>query len=842
MTATPDHVQGAPLDDAGGASAPYADVAVDARTNQPGGTFTYSIPPHLNVQPGQLVRVPFGPRTLRGIVTRLTFERRVDYTKPILALVHPEPLLNDTQMELAQWVSRYYMALLFDSMAPMLPPGSRSRSGALVRLVTGASEPERLPPAARRLLAYLRKHSRPLRAASLARVLGPWVPNALRALMEAGLLEELPEAEAPVQKRRRAQAVRSAVSPEEMLAFAETLTRAPKQAALARRLAERATTPYLVSAARNEFGASVLNALLDKGYASIDEVGEEAPRGPCKQGEMPLMPTADQARALAAINAGQDDPTLTPRTFLLQGVTGSGKTEVYLQAIAHCLERGKRALVLVPELSLTPQAVARFEARFPGRIGVLHSGLSPAQHWREWWAAREGRYDVIVGSRSAVFAPLPNIGLIVLDEEHEWTFKQTDAVPRYHARDVAIRLAELTGAVVVLGSATPDVASAYAADRGVYTHLRLPNRIERSGAPAKMADVHIVDMRQELKSGNRGVFSEALREALVDTVRSGRQALLFLNRRGAANVVECRSCGYVMRCWRCGTPYTFHSSETGHGPEARNSDGRDGRGILVSHHCNRRRRMPATCPSCRGRQIRYLGLGTQRLVEEVLALIPRARVLRWDRDATPNAQAHGELLHSLTSGEADILVGTQMITKGLDVPNVALVGVVLADVGLNFPDFRAPERTFQVLTQVAGRAGRGGSAGRVIIQTYQPDNYAIRTAAAQDYDAFYRQEMAQRRSQDNPPLTRLVRLVLGHSQEEAARKEAMRFAGILRRVMREWDMRGVDIIGPAPAYPPRLRGAWRWHLLLRADDPRLLLDKVAVPPGWLVDVDPVNVM
>ena len=435
----------------------------------------------------------------------------------------------------------------------------------------------------------------------------------------------------------------------------------------------------------------------------------------------------------------------------------------------------------------------------------------------------------MVGPRSALFAPQPDLGLIILDEEHEWTYKQADASPRYHARDVARRLARFTGAVVVLGSATPDLGSAYAAERGAFAHLTLPSRIERSGAETSLPSVRVADMRDELRSGNRSVFSRALQEGLRQVMETGKQAILFLNRRGSAGIVECRSCGHLMRCYRCGTPMTLHIDA-------------ERMGTLLCHHCNRRRRMPKSCPKCHSPRIRSLGVGTQKLVEEVRVLLPDARVLRWDRDTASTVAAHAELLRSFQAGEADILVGTQMIAKGLDMPSVTLVGVVLADLGLNLPDFRAPERTFQLLTQVAGRAGRGHERGSVIIQTYEPEHYAVQAAVRQDYRGFYTREIALRRAHGNPPVARLVRLLFGHSRPDRARNEAHRLASALRRAAREWDIGGVDVVGPAPSYPPRVRGAWRWHLFVRGADPRLLLDKIDLPPGWIVDVDPVNVI
>ena len=753
------------------ASLPYADVVVNVPTTNRDDAFTYSIPAGMEVRPGHLVQVPFGQRRVHGVVVRLTDQLRVDYTKAIHGIVYPQPLLTPWQLELARWVSDYYMAPLFQAVAPMLPPGFRTPSQVTIRLVDGVTPSEELSPSARRLLAYLKGRSGPVRLPALTRRLGTRAANAAHLLATAGLVQLGWSEPGPRGEGRRQQSLRLA--------------------------AERRT--------RGAFGAS-------------------APA----QAEAPLLRTPAQSTALEEIRAALDGPAISPRAFLLQGVTGSGKTEVYLQALAHCLAEGKRGIVLVPELSLTPQMIARFEARFPGQVGVLHSGLTPAQQADQWWQVRDGHYPIVVGSRGAVFAPQQALGLIVVDEEHEWTYKQQDASPRYHSREVATHLAELTGAVVLLGSATPDVVSAYRAGDGRYRLLTLPERIEPLGIPAtmalsRMAQVEVVDMREELRAGNRGVFSAMLRSALEECVGSGHQAILFLNRRGSAGVVQCRRCGFVVRCWRCNSPYTYHGDEG-----------------LVCHHCNRRRAAPTTCPQCRGPYIRYLGLGTQRVVEEVERLLPDARVLRWDRDTASTGRAHQELLDHFAGGRADVLVGTQMIAKGLHVPAVTLVGAVLADIGLHVPDYLAAERTFQVLCQVAGRAGRGTEPGRVIVQTFLPDNYAIQTAAGQEYDAFYQREIAFRRAHRYPPLGQLIRLFFGHTDEVASRREAHRMAATLKRLGREWGISRVDVIGPAPAYPARLRGVWRWHLLLRGSNPRLLLDKVTLPPNWVVDVDPVS--
>ncbi len=812
-----------------GAALPYADVAVDVPTGERHQTFTYSIPPGMEAQPGHLVRVPFGPRTVHGIVVHLTDHLTVGYVKPLQGLVRPEPLLSPVQLELARWVSDHYLTSLFEAVSPMLPPGFRARTQTVIRLRSDATPPRELRPGEERLLAYLRRRRGAVKLAALNRLLGAFVPRAVRSLVRDGVLEEVWEWPSARVKPRLQDCLRLTLEPSAVEPQAKRLQpRAPRQALLLRRVADPSAGPYLAAAARREYGPSAVSGQLAKDLVALDPHRVE--RKPVLPKPLPSQaqqwaPTDAQREAIDQLRSALDHPSPTPQTFLLQGVTGSGKTEVYLRALGHCLAMGKRGIVLVPELSLTPQTVAQFNARFPGQVGVLHSGLSPGQQFDQWWRVHQGDYPVVVGSRSAVFAPQGELGIIILDEEHEWTYKQHDPSPRYHAREVALKLGELTGAVVLLGSATPDIASTYHARHGRYRPLRLPDRIQPSGAAAPLARVQVVDMRQELRSGNRSVFSRALQQALHRCVEDRHQAILFLNRRGAASVVQCRGCGFVLRCWRCASPYTYHGAEG-----------------LVCHHCNRRRRAPATCPQCRGSHIRFLGLGTQRLVEEVEELLPGVRVLRWDRDTASHSRAHEELLRRFGGGEADVLVGTQMVAKGLHIPSVTLVGAVLADIGLHVPDYRAAERTFQVLCQVAGRAGRGPDPGQVIVQTYLPGHYAIQAAALQDYDAFYEREMAVRRSRGDPPFGRLIRLAFGHADETASRGEAQRLATQLRRTARQWGISHVDVIGPAPSYPPRLRGIWRWHILLRGADPRLLLDKVPMPPAWLVDVDPVSVV
>jgi len=533
---------------------------------------------------------------------------------------------------------------------------------------------------------------------------------------------------------------------------------------------------------------------------------------------------------------------------LLHGVTGSGKTEIYLRAMEQTLAAGRRAIVLVPEISLTAQTVRRFEARFPGRVAVIHSQLSLGQRYAVWDRVRSGDVDVILGPRSALFAPVSRLGLVVLDEAHDDSYKQSEPIPlpAYHAREVASALGRLTGATVLLGSATPDLVSYYRARQGTYRLLELPQRIiptttETRPQPASgttglvtpaLPPVRIIDLRQELRAGNRSMFSRALQEALRQTLAAGEQAILFLNRRGAATFVLCRDCGYVARCPRCGTPLTYHRTPpAGQAPASKR---------LVCHHCNYRQAAPRRCPECGGQNIRYFGLGTERVEAAMRELAPEARLLRWDRDTARGAD-HERFLQTFIDHRADVLIGTQMIAKGLDLPLVTLVGVISADTALHLPDYRAAERTFQLLTQVAGRAGRSSRGGQVIIQTYNPDHYAIQAAARHDFASFYQQELAYRRQLGYPPFSRLVALRRRDKDARRCRVEAERLGQWLEAEIRRLGLRA-SLIGPVPCFFSRVQDRYRWQIVIRAADPFPLLRDVVLPQGWQVDVDPVSLL
>ena len=809
----------------------YAEVAVDAPTGR-SQTFSYHIPEGMRLAPGQLARVPFGVRALQGIVFEIASSPQVEKTRPISSALSDAPVLNSHQISLARWISDYYICSLFDAAAPMLPPGARTRTHTILSVNPEFGDPESAVQS--ELQAQIVEIVRSQESMDMERIVSRLGERARSAVSSLVRREAL---------RRQSQANRATIGPryvEHLRVNRDALEeighwlltdgkRAPRQSELITRLAE-SDEAMVVSEVRREFSGAIVKALVNRGWLEIEKT--QVFRDPLAdrvfEPEPPVSLSQRQSAITTDVIETLRDTDRRPRVILVQGVTGSGKTEIYLSAVEECLALGKQAVVMVPEISLTPQTIERFASRFPGKVAVLHSGLSDGQRYDQWWAIKEGRYPIVVGSRSSVFAPVPNPGLLILDEEHEWTYKQNDTSPRYHARDVAMRLGSMTGAVTLLGSASPDIVSYFRGLRGEYRLHTLPDRLNRqsdgSVAVASLPDVEIVDMRDELRDGNTGIFSRALKSEIEICLGQGKQAILFLNRRGTASQMQCRGCGHRISCRSCDVPLTYHRTMQ----------------RLLCHYCGRKRRMPRSCPECLGYRLSFYGIGTQSVAEEVERLFPSARMLRWDRDATRYPREYEAILSGFRNGDADILIGTQMIAKGLHLPGVTLVGVALADVGLSIPDFKSSERTFQLLCQVAGRAGRGYETGKVIFQTYQPENYAIERAAAQDYTGFYSDEMRYRREHNNPPFSRLIRLVNSHTNNATCESRAVKLAEELRSARRNADMVNIEILGPTPPYPARLRGRYRWHIVLRGRDPRALLDMAHIPQGWTVDVDPVT--
>ncbi len=818
----------------------YAEVAVDAPVGA-SRTFSYHVSGRFPVEPGQLVWVPFGSRTLQGIVVELAPAPQVEATKDILEPVEPSPLLTPLALQLGRWISRYYLAGLFDSLSLFLPPAFKAH---VISTITPGDDrcgdPDNLegltrPDETAAAVDALRL-ARRMPESEFTKVLGKGGIRAVNRLVDRKIVQRKVSLPHPGRFRYDCQIVPGS-APQRLALVADGLSE--RQSRLLEAVFDR-TQPIPLTTARKEFGAYTVDSLLDRGMLGLEWTRtspspvSHADAG-IHVGRPALTLTAAQATAVARIIASVDDPAVQPRSFLLHGVTGSGKTEVYLRAIERVVERGRQAIFLVPEISLTPQTVERVSARFPGRVAVLHSRQKQAEKFNQWWGIRDGRYDVVVGPRSALFAPVPNLGLVVIDEEHEATFKQQEGQPRYHTRTTALELGRMSGSVVVLGSATPDVESYFLAEQGRYGLLQLPHRINPDGdaRPLPLARTEICDMREELRQGNRSIFSRVLEQALKDCVSRGQQAILFLNRRGSAPFVQCRDCGYVVTCSGCAVSLTYHSGDSsGSGPA----------GPLLCHQCNRRRRMPRNCRQCGGSRIRQLGIGTQRVEQEVSRVLPGAKIERWDMDASRGGDGPEEMMRRLASGETQVLVGTQMVAKGLDVPNVTLVGVVLADVGINLPDFRSGERAFGLLCQVAGRAGRGSVPGRVIIQTYSPGHYAITAAANQDYSQLYQQEIAARREQGNPPFNRLVHLVCHDTSAGVCQRQALATARLFRQMVAVQGLADVEIVGPAPGIPQRVRGQYRWHLTLRGRNLHRFLEGATLSPSWTVDVDPVRVV
>ncbi|MCY4412011.1 MAG: primosomal protein N' [Caldilineaceae bacterium] len=840
-------------------------------------TFHYHLPPDLvgKVKPGHLVWAPFGPHELQGIVVGPADSSPVE-TKAIARLVRPHPVLTQAQLDVAFWLANYYVAPISEAVKLFLTPGLLSKSGEppkvrakqeeQIELIVEAAEVRqklftlgRTTNAVRILAALLAAPGHTISMSKLKQACDFPPKPSVSALQEKGLVRITAEG---VTLAQSAAATEDAILQLRGASRFEPILQALAQSA----------APVWKSDLYAQVGNCLekLRKLQAAGLIQIEQKirfrdplgGRIYPRThPPKLTDQQqqvwdeikasCFPAAFPGTDQAGPGAGDKTPsTIRNKGFLLHGATGSGKTEIYLHAIAETLARNRQAIVLVPEIALTPQTVARFAGRFPDRVSVIHSALSSNQRYDVWRSARDGKIDVIVGARSALFAPLPRLGLIIIDEEHESTYKQdTDEwgsfTVFYDARTVSAKLAAVSGSALILGSATPSLDSYHTAQQGKLKLLEMPDRVMGHGEPknatedvagtpaappvyASLPPVEIVDMRQELRAGNRSIFSRSLQSELHAVLDAGEQAILFLNRRGTHSFVMCRDCGFVAECVRCETPLTYHERAA----------------QLICHRCNDRHPIPDHCPSCESHRIRFFGTGTQRIEELVSQISPRARLLRWDRDTTGKKGSHEQILDSFANHEADILIGTQMIAKGLDLPLVTLVGVVAADVGLYMPDFRAPERTFQLLTQVAGRAGRSSRGGRVIFQSYTPQHYALQAAAEHDYHAFYEREMLFRREQLYPPVGRLARLIYWHKKLDNVEEHTYRMAHNLRLRAEQLGVwgDGVDLLGPAPAPYARFRNYFRWQIIIRATDPSAFLQGIDIPFGWRIDIDPVSMM
>jgi len=810
------------------------EVAVDAAGGR-ADTYTYRVPAGLSdLVPGEAVLVDFGRRQALGIVLGETDRAPAATPRPIVDRVRADgPLLAPLGLELARWVAAHYLAPPALVVRAMLPPGLLERLELVAEIApqpTG-ERPTAHPPADRATADLLEQLDRGPRA--VRELAGPdgraGLLRRLRSLADAGVISldwVLTGAGAGPRYERWIRLLDEGRAAVAALAAGSRPTGRPLGPRQAEALAElaAATTGELPAAELGgRHGTAALVGLVRRGLAAADV--RERPRRPLaarpvgRRGGRPrsseLLPA--QAEAVSRIRSAV--AARDPRPVLLDGVTGSGKTAIYVEAIATVLEAARPALVLVPEIALALPLVDRLRRDLDARIAMLHSGLGDGERADEWRRIRAGEVDIVVGTRLAVVAPLADVGLVIVDEEHDAAYK-SDRTPRLQARDVAVRLAELAGAALVLGSATPAVDSVGRARRGEYDRIELP--VRPVGTPPT---VEVVDLREELAAGQRGLLSRSLGAALgaLDT-GAGEQAILVLNRRGTASVVLCRDCGHVQACPDCERPLVYHQAGT----------------TLRCHHCGRATPVASRCPACTSPRIRYLGGGTERLEREVRETFPDLRVGRLDRDVVEHRGAAERVLDAFADGRLDVLVGTSLVAKGLDVPTVTLVGVVSSDIALNLPDERAAERTYQLLVQAIGRAGRGDRPGRAIVQTYQPEHPAIVAAASGDRTAFYDAELRLRERFGSPPFGRLVKLTVGLADPAAAEREAAAMAQRLRERSAERGA-GVSVVGPAPAYIARRADRWRWNVVLRGVAPVALLDGGLDAP-WSVDVDPESLL
>jgi primosomal protein N' (replication factor Y) len=831
---------------------------VEVAVNLPpvSGTFHYHIPPELEgtIRSGHLITATFGRRKVQGVVLALSDTAPVEETRPIEQLLDPDPVLTSAQLELAKWMHLETKASLIECITLMIPPGLSQQADSIYQLLS--NQTERSSPTEKRLMDLLSRRG-PIRGRQIERVMSRF--NWRRAadkLVRRGILSRTSVLDPPQVHPHKVRIARLAAPPKLARERVRQIGRSGSKAATRRNaIIEcliKEAEPIEVTWIYAETGASLpdLKKLEEEGLVLLSQA--VVWRDPLEQMDfVPSQPpplTSDQASVWDKIrNQIHHPPSNTTKSFLLHGVTGSGKTEIYLRALAETLSLGRGAIILVPEISLTPQTVRRFVARFPGQVGLIHSQLSRGERYDTWRRCRSGCLKVVVGPRSALFTPMPDIGLIILDESHDESYKEENQAPRYHARHAALVYAKMLNATCILGSATPDVTTMHLSEVGHIEYLSLPQRIlghhtriqqqaTRLGiktsykpieAEADFIDlphVRVVDMRQELKAGNRSIFSRSLQKSLNNTLLAGHQAILFLNRRGTSTYVFCRDCGEALKCPQCDTPLTYHQESE----------------QLLCHHCGYDRGLPRRCPHCGSSRIKYFGAGTQSIETAIKELYPHARTIRWDRDTTRSKGSHDIILTNFASHRSDILIGTQMIAKGLDLPLVTLVGIISADIGLNLPDYRASERTFQILTQVAGRAGRGLLGGHVILQTYQPDHYAIQAASQHDYPTFYHQELQYRLQLGYPPFRRLARLLYKHPSAERAEHEAQWMASQLRAQIASLDGQA-DLIGPVPCFFMRIRGEYRWHILIRSLDPGQLIPE-EIPEGWAVDIDPVSLL
>jgi len=810
-------------------------------------TFTYSIPGNLKekINPGQRVLVPFGRERKLGFVVNAVPSSKVKNTKEIIDLIDEEPIINQEILELTRWTSEYYFASWGECLKAALPSELQVRnllwiSKKEIPLLTSEAEKIKLSLKEKKLLNALVSKS-PQNLTSLERKVGlKGMYSALHSLEKRGKVQFYYELSRPRVSTKYEKMVSLKEDPDEEKSLIETYIKtikkkSPGDAFFLEFLMKENREISLSELSQKIKGASrILDRLEKKGL--IKSLYREQLREP--QWGMDVDFTQEfslnqeQREVVEKLEESFNEEKYHP--FLLYGVTGSGKTQIYIEIIKKVLERNKTALVLVPEISLTPQIIFRFKSVFGESVGSYHSSLSPGERFDAWRGIKSGKIKVVVGTRSAIFSPLSNLGVIVVDEEQDFSYKQKEPDPKYNARDLALVRGKMNKALVVLGSATPSLESFYNVEIGKYTLLQLSQRVDQKPLPP----VKIVDLKEERKKGNYTIFSSELSSQMKRKIEKGEQVILFLNRRGFSNFVKCEECGYIYHCPHCDITLNFHRIDFS----------------LRCHYCNYKIQASSLCPECKGIRLAYKGVGTQRIEEEINKLFPTVAIRRMDQDTTHRKDSHREILKSFASKDFSLLLGTQMVTKGLDFPDVTLVGVISADTSLDFPDFRARERTFQLLTQVAGRAGRGKLGGEVVFQTYYPEDWTIKLSAGQNYLDFYKREIKEREELLYPPFSRLILIRFQGKEENKVQKVAEFFGSELSDSLKSKGCRlKFEILGPAPAPLAKIKDDYRFQILIKTRNVRVVTQKIdlILDKGFdknysgvkiSIDIDPLEIM
>lgn len=778
----------------------YAQVIIDANHAEVDRVFDYRVPAQWEeaICVGLRVMVPFGQRNTKreGYVIALTETTEVPAGKIkeiVEILDEGRPILTPPILELAKWMKKEYFCTLNQCLQAVMPAGIRTKSVWYVELTEQTAE---LSEKEQQVADVLTEQGGAAPLRELEQVFGNRTEYILRCLQGKKVVRLRQKTTRSTYKEEKRYV--SLTENEELLAEVKEKAEKDKRLAGQLRVLSAISQEESISVEELKEKASVtdspIHTLLQKGI--LVEQRRQEKRDVFQLEDytptQPFYPTPEQAQALALLR--EEEQKEQKRPILLHGVTGSGKTEIYMQLIEHVIMEGKQAIVLVPEISLTPQIMERFISRFGKQVSVTHSRLSLGERLDQWRKARDGEISIIIGPRSALFMPFSNLGVIVMDECHESSYI-SDVTPKYHTREVARKLSELTGALLVMGSATPDIDSYHRAVTGEFLLLQLKERTKGSRLP----EVFVTDMRKELEDGNRSAFGLPLQKAIRENLEKGQQTMLFLNRRGYSTFVSCRKCGEVLTCPSCNVSYTYHASDK----------------ALVCHYCGKEVPVPKICPSCGSHYIRYFGTGTQKIEEETRRLFPEASVLRMDADTTTGKNGHARILELFGKGKADILIGTQMIAKGHDFPNVTLVGILAADLSLNLGTYQAAENCFQLITQAAGRAGRGELKGQVFIQTYQPENHAIRMAAAQDYEGFYQEEILLRQAMEYPPFSHIFSVLITGEMEQEVILAAQRLGAFMNHYA---ERAGCTVVGPAPAPLPKFRGEFRWQIFAKGTD------------------------